>query len=527
MKNILLSVALLLSALHLWSQTDQPTYGYNYLAVVRTGNTLNSPVAANQSVTLRFQVFNATNQKLYEETHDTVVTDNFGRASAVVGAGTPVTGTFSALNWAGGKHFLQVRVKIGAGSEVDLGGKEEFVHQPLAKGSGDWKNVGDTMLLAPDIRVGIGTNDVFGTFQVVNPQNSTDLVIGDGSSGSTYIRMSTSAFSGGYGEIQAAKKAGANWGDLILNPKGGNVVIGKEDPNLELQVKGSITAGSRIYPGYTGTEDGYSLIHFKNGTAAHGGIIRASQGNGDGGDAPLIFQASNFLFDSDVHVNGIFHTDEQAFIGTPTTSTNSKLVIGGETRLEENGKTRLALFGQTGNLWQGGIFILDNNGVPSVSKVSLVVESNGTGRVQADNVVASIKNFRMAYPGKQNEEIWYACIEGPEAAAYERGTIELVNGSATVVLSEHFRAVMNASTMTVQVVPLSAESEGLAVVEKNENGFKVKELHRGSGTYKIDWEVKAVRKGYEKYQVVRKTGPSTSSLPIPSRGEEAPAILGF
>ena len=57
--------------------------------------------------------------------------------------------------------------------------------------------------------------------------------------------------------------------------------------------------------------------------------------------------------------------------------------------------------------------------------------------------------------------------------------------------------------MTVMLTPLSADCQGLAVVEKTASGFRVKELFQGTGTYQFDWEVKCVRKGYEDYQVIR------------------------
>jgi hypothetical protein len=57
--------------------------------------------------------------------------------------------------------------------------------------------------------------------------------------------------------------------------------------------------------------------------------------------------------------------------------------------------------------------------------------------------------------------------------------------------------------MTVILTPLSAESKGLAVIEKNVMGIQVKELHQSKGTYLFDWEIKGVRKGYEDFVVVR------------------------
>ena len=61
----------------------------------------------------------------------------------------------------------------------------------------------------------------------------------------------------------------------------------------------------------------------------------------------------------------------------------------------------------------------------------------------------------------------------------------------------------NTTLATVLLTPLSADTYGLAVIEKLENGFKVKELKQGKGNFSFDWEVKAVRKGYENYQVIR------------------------
>lgn len=57
--------------------------------------------------------------------------------------------------------------------------------------------------------------------------------------------------------------------------------------------------------------------------------------------------------------------------------------------------------------------------------------------------------------------------------------------------------------MTVQLTPLSAESKGLAVVEKSVRGFMVIELDAGQGTYDFDYLVMVVREGYENYQVFR------------------------
>lgn len=143
----------------------------------------------------------------------------------------------------------------------------------------------------------------------------------------------------------------------------------------------------------------------------------------------------------------------------------------------------------------GGIAIYDAN---QNAQAGLAIDTNGDGLIFAD-----VKNFRMDHPEKEEEEIWYASLEGPEAGAYERGTGQLVNGEALVPFSDHYTLVIAEEGMTVMLSPLSAESLGLAVIEKTTEGFKVKELYGGKGNYSFDWEVKGVRKGFEDYKVIR------------------------
>lgn len=146
----------------------------------------------------------------------------------------------------------------------------------------------------------------------------------------------------------------------------------------------------------------------------------------------------------------------------------------------------------------GYVGVCNGNIVGSPVKAGLYTNASNQGVMFAD-----VKNFRMDYPGKPDKEIWYGSIEGPELAAYIRGTGKIINGKASIDFPDHYIQVANASTMTVIVTPLSGKSKGLAVVNKKTSGFDVEELMEGSGTYNFDWEVKCVRKGYENFEVVR------------------------
>ncbi len=130
----------------------------------------------------------------------------------------------------------------------------------------------------------------------------------------------------------------------------------------------------------------------------------------------------------------------------------------------------------------------------------MYVNSSSQGVLEAD-----IKTFRMAHPNMPDTDIVYTCVEGPEVAAYVRGTANLLNGTAEIEFPEHFQIVANENSLTIQLTPLSADSRGLAVIQKNGTGFEVQELFEGTGNYSFDWEAKCIRKGYEDFQVLQES----------------------
>lgn len=150
-----------------------------------------------------------------------------------------------------------------------------------------------------------------------------------------------------------------------------------------------------------------------------------------------------------------------------------------------------------------------NAGIPnSPVEAGMYVNNAGQGVLFAD-----IKNFKIDYPGKSDKEIWYGSLEGPELAAYIRGTGTMVNGKASIHFDDHYAAMANTKTMTVILTPLSSKSKGLAVVKKSREGFEVEELLEGTGNYDFDWEVKCVRKGHEGFEVVRNKESFRPQLP--------------
>jgi len=151
-------------------------------------------------------------------------------------------------------------------------------------------------------------------------------------------------------------------------------------------------------------------------------------------------------------------------------------------------------------------------GTPSTGFQIAVVNSAGTAIIGSlfsnyttnqGTLTASVKNFVEPSPRDPSTDIYYASLEGPEAAMYTRGTATLVNGQAFISLPTHFSDLASSQGLTVLLTPLSADSMGLAVIGKSPSGFQVRELLQGRGNYAFDWEVKAVRKQYLDYRVQR------------------------
>lgn len=153
---------------------------------------------------------------------------------------------------------------------------------------------------------------------------------------------------------------------------------------------------------------------------------------------------------------------------------------------------------------RGMVTVSDNN---NTRRAGMFVNDLNQGVLFAD-----IKNFCVDHPNNQEQQIWYASLEGPEAAAYVRGTAQLKNGSCFVEFPDHFKAIANPDGMTVSLSPMSADTYGLAVIEKTEQGILVKELMNRKGNFKFDWEVKAVRRGHEQFEVIRKKQNDMSQI---------------
>ena len=301
---------------------------------------------------------------------------------------------------------------------------------------------------------------------------------------------------------------------------GGNVGIGTSSPDAKLEVQGDIKVtdfqGNEVV---TISDLGYLLINGQNGqpnylfsyTTAEPnlplfsmidqmGNPRVDMGIASSGYGTADFYGANGK--SNIHFSARYNNVNKGYIGVA----DEDGYLQASMTINDQGAGYNLLYGKNGspNILLTSLNNYPNNGYIGVSdanssyRAGLFVNSSGQGQIFAD-----VKNFKMDYPGQSDKSIWYASLEGPEAAAYERGTSTLVNGEVFIPYSDHYKMVANAQTVTVLLTPHHWDTYGLAVVEKRSDGFLVKELKQGQGNFSFDWEVKAVRKGFENYQVIR------------------------
>ena len=278
----------------------------------------------------------------------------------------------------------------------------------------------------------------------------------------------------------------------------GNVGIGTDGPSEALHVVGNVEVDGDV--DVSGVVDIENLkLH---GTTDNGWVL-TSDADGNGTWQPPLSG------DGVWHVSGTDISYSAGDVGIGTNTPGYSLDVDGKVFIEE-----LAISGS------GWIRTLGANGLPNVQitnledhgnhgflsarnasgywRAAMYVNASGYGVIDAD-----IKSFRVPHPDNPGTDIWYACVEGPEAAMYVRGTGQLIDGRATIVLPEHFRTLAVEDSMTVQLTPRSFDSMGLAVGRQALDGIEVGELNGGRGNYEFHWEVKAVRRAHQDFEVQR------------------------
>lgn len=89
----------------------QVPQAFKYQAVARNSA---GEVLVNQSVSFRIRILSGseTGVAVYSETHSGKVTNQFGLVNLEIGKGTPVSGSFSTINWGNNSYYVKVEMEV-------------------------------------------------------------------------------------------------------------------------------------------------------------------------------------------------------------------------------------------------------------------------------------------------------------------------------------------------------------------------------------------------------------------------------
>lgn len=356
----------------------------------------------------------------------------------------------------------------------------------LATSAGSLTKVSGGMMTSTGTRVGVGTTNPRALFSLGNSNTNTKLAVYDDGTGSdmygfgiggNQFRLHVGNSLARFSFLNSA----AGTEIMTLLGTNGNLGLGTTSPGAKLHVNGgtssvALFAGDLTPFGSAGFETNFSSSATHIWLAENGNRVASITGGGVGYFAGSLTTGGNLNF-------------YKGWLG------NSGGSPGAGQLLNVSGNAYVTFTQVAGTNGAAGGVAVGDNGSPQRA----LMYSNGTqGFVQAN-----VKNFREPNELDPDTDIVYASIEGPEAAAYVRGTARLANGRAVIELPDHFKVSCLEEGMTVQLTPMSTSSKGLAVVRKGLDGIEIGELQNGTGSYDFDWEVKAIRKGYKHYAPVR------------------------
>jgi len=185
MKRIFTVVTALLITANLFAQSPEKM---SYQAVVRDAA---NALVTSQSVGMQVSILqgSASGSAVYEETQ-TPTTNSNGLVSIEIGAGTVVSGDFSAIDWANGPYFIKTETDPTGGTTYTITGTSQLMSVPYALHA---KTAGNTFS---------GDYDDL-TNQPTIPTNVSDLTNDAG-----YVTTSDDADASTTNEIQTISRTG-------------------------------------------------------------------------------------------------------------------------------------------------------------------------------------------------------------------------------------------------------------------------------------------------------------------------------
>lgn len=256
----------------------------NYQTIVRDAG---GNILANHNVSFRFTIQDGINPGTpeYQETQ-TGSTNRFGLVTRLIGQGTVVNGTFSAINWATGNKYLLVELDANGGTNYVSMGTAELVSVPYAfyaaaagNGGGATGPTGTAGLPGNDGATGptglngiAGVTGAAGALGATGLQGNTGVTGADGATGLTGLQGTTGAV-GDAGPTGLPGVTGADGTTGLTGLQGATGAAGDAGPTGLAGVTGADGAtGLTGLQGITGAAGATGLMGVAGPTGLGGAI---------------------------------------------------------------------------------------------------------------------------------------------------------------------------------------------------------------------------------------------------------------
>ncbi len=255
---------------------SQPPQAFKYQAVVRDAA---GDIISNQTVDIRISIRDGApgGTIVYQETF-TETTNQFGLVNLEIGNGTPVTGTFSGIDWGSNSKFLETEIDPDGGNNYISLGTSELLSVPYAlyserSSEGVWSSYGSNLYYDSGF-VGIGTSTPYSNLIVKSSGYTHGLyVLADDDDRLFRVRQNSDGSCGIYlydNDDNVKINLNASF-DSFIN--GGQLAIGNTNPLGKLSVEAA-SGNSPIISFEKG-------LVIKDGNLNYGSELEIQDWNGD------------------------------------------------------------------------------------------------------------------------------------------------------------------------------------------------------------------------------------------------------
>ncbi|HOZ51087.1 MAG TPA: tail fiber domain-containing protein [Chitinophagaceae bacterium] len=341
----------------------QTPHAIPYQAVARNAT---GDLIANQAISLRLSIHDssATGVVSFSETH-TVSTNSLGLFTINIGAGTPLIGNFSSINWKQNAKFLQVELDALGGTNYSDMGTTQLQSVPYAlyaKSSGDkavngLNKINDSIGLGGRINkeTGISLDGNEMTIRDLNTSNIYNVV--SQTLSPSFVNINTVPLTQTFLATGTVKLAEIGLYVSGLNATTITVSLKNSVGLILASVTNSYTAGSPHWSTFTFANSpllNAGEIYTISVTGSAGTVWYYSNANPYSGGIASLGASSDFSFEvNQFSENGLLYLGNNTVgIGTDTP----------EGKLEVNGKTRTTQLQVTSNAGANKVLVSDATG---------------------------------------------------------------------------------------------------------------------------------------------------------------------